>query len=58
MQEVLREIFQYEKLVAELKLPKNATKNEIDDLLAEIRLAKEQKKAEEKKRTQELRRKE
>ena len=55
MQEVLREIFQYEKLVAELKLPKNATKNEIDDLLAEIRLAKEQKKAEEKKRTQELR---
>ena len=55
MQEVLREIFEYEMVAAEFKLPNNSTKEQINELLTEIRLAKEKKKAEEKKRAQELR---
>ena len=37
MQKALREIYRYENHSIELRLPENATKKEVDDLLAEIK---------------------
>ena len=50
----LQEIFKYEKIAKELRLPKDATKKEIDELLAAIREKKRRSATEEKKRKKEI----
>ena len=50
----LQEIFKYEKLAKDLKLPKSATKKEVDELLAAVREKKRRSAAEEKARKKEI----
>lgn len=50
----LQEIFKYEKMAKGLKLPKKATREEVDELLAAVRERKRRSAAEEKKRKKEI----